>query len=143
MPKPALHERPYLQFNFLVTLGGSDTSSPDAGFQECSGLGMEVTVGAYRTGNEKPKGIRKLAGLQKAAGVTLKRGVIGSQKLRQWLAETRAGGAAATHTVTIQLQSEDHTAIVQTWKLTGARIAKQGGPPLDAKGKIATDRAPP
>jgi phage tail-like protein len=42
----------------------------------------------------------------------------------------RAGG----RTVTIQLQNEDHTQVVQTWKLLRARIVKHVSGPLNAKG---------
>ena len=45
-------DRPYVQFNFLVDLGTGNTDGPDAGFQEISGIGMEVTVSEYRNGNE-------------------------------------------------------------------------------------------
>ena len=34
----------------------------------------------------------------------------------------------------IQLQNEDHTAIVMTWKLLRARIIKHTSGPLNAKG---------
>ena len=51
----AIHaRRPYGQFNFLVDLGdGSTRRRVEAGFQEVSGLGMEVTVAEYRAGNAK------------------------------------------------------------------------------------------
>ena len=39
-----LRERPYGQFNFLVDLGDGNTEGPQAGFQEVSGIGMEVVV---------------------------------------------------------------------------------------------------
>jgi hypothetical protein len=35
-----LRERPYVQFNFLVDLGTGNTDGAEAGFQECSGIGM-------------------------------------------------------------------------------------------------------
>ena len=71
-------ERPYGQFNFLVDLGTGDTSSAQAGFQEVSGLGMEITVAEYRNGNEKDNAPRKMTGMYKVPDITLKRGVIGS-----------------------------------------------------------------
>ena len=71
-------DRPYNQFNFLVDLGTGDTDGPDAGFQEISGIGMEVAVTEYRNGNERENQVRKITGLAKYANVTLKRGVIGS-----------------------------------------------------------------
>ncbi len=46
-----LRERPYVQFNFLVDLGTGNSDGFDAGFQEVSGIGMEVTVAEYRNGN--------------------------------------------------------------------------------------------
>jgi len=66
--------------------------------------------------------------------VTLKRGIIGSLNLYQWLNQIRNGDQNALRPVTIQMQNEDHTAIVQTWKLMRARIIKHTSGPLNAKG---------
>jgi phage tail-like protein len=128
-----LRERPYVQFNFLVDLG-SGTQGPDAGFQEVSGIGMEVTVSEYRTGNHKENSVMKITGLNKATDVTLKRGVIGSLTMYQWLNDIRNGDQKAFRNVTIQLQNEDHTAVVATWKLLRARIIKNVNGPFNAKG---------
>ena len=129
-----LRERPYVQFNFLVDLGTGTTDGADAGFQEVSGIGMEVTVAEYRNGNEKENSVRKITGLNKATDVTMKRGVIGSLNLYQWLDQIRNGDQNAMRTVTVQLQNEDHTAVVTTWKLLRARIIKHTSGPLNAKG---------
>lgn len=130
-----LRDRPYVQFNFLVNLGdGGDTSSYQAGFQEVSGIGMEVTVAEYRNGNEKENSVRKITGLNKSTDVTLKRGVIGSLNLYKWLDQIRNGDQSAIRTVTVELQNEDHTAVVQTWKLLRARIIKHTSGPMNAKG---------
>lgn len=129
-----LREKPYVQFNFLVDLGTGVTSGPQAGFQECSNIGMEVTVAEYRRGNAKENSVTKITGLNKATDVTLKRGVIGSLDLYQWLDQIRNGDQTAIRTVTIQLQSEDHTATVQSWKLLRARIIKHVSGPMNAKG---------
>src|SRR5574341_1060240 len=129
-----LRDRPYVQFNFLVNLGDGTSEGPEAGFQEVSGLGMEVTVAEYRNGNEKENSVRKITGLNKATDVTLKRGVIGSLNLYKWLDQIRNGNQLAERTVTISLQNEDHTAIVQTWKLLRARIIKHISGPFNAKG---------
>ena len=129
-----LRERPYVQFNFLVDLGTGNTDGAEAGFQECSNIGMEVTVAEYRNGNEKENSVRKITGLNKATDVTLKRGVIGSLNLYQWLNDIRNGNQNALRTVTIHLQNEDHTAVVQTWKLMRARIIKHISGPMNAKG---------
>ena len=129
-----LRDRPYVQFNFLVDLGTGVTDGPQAGFQECSNVGMEVTVAEYRNGNEKENGVRKITGLNKATDVTLKRGVIGSDNLYAWLNDIRNGDMNALRTITIQLVSEDHTQTVQTWKLLRARIIKYVSGPFNAKG---------
>ena len=127
-------DRPYVQFNFLVDLGNGNTNGPQAGFQEISGIGMEVTVSEYRTGNFKENSVMKITGMNKSTDVTMKRGVIGSLDLYQWLNQIRNGDQGALRTVTIQLMSEDHTTVVQTWKLNRARIIKHTSGPLNAKG---------
>lgn len=129
-----LRDRPYVQFNFLVDLGDGVTDGPQAGFQELSGIGMEVTVSEYRTGNSKENGVMKITGMNKSTDVTMKRGVIGSLNLYQWLDQIRNGDQKAMRTVTIHLQNEDHTAVVQTWKLLRARIIKHTSGPFNAKG---------
>jgi phage tail-like protein len=129
-----LRERPYVQFNFLVDLGNGNTNGPQAGFQEISGIGMEVTVSEYRPGNHKENSVMKITGMNKSTDVTMKRGVIGSLDLYQWLNQIRNGDQGALRTVTIQLMSEDHTTPVQTWTLKRARIIKHTSGPLNAKG---------
>src|SRR6185295_12395314 len=129
-----LRERPYVQFNFLVDLGTGNTDGPEAGFQEVSGIGMEVTVSEYRTGNSRENSVMKITGLNKSTDVTLKRGVIGSLSLYSWLDQIRNGDQNALRTVTVQLQNEDHTQVVQTWKLLRARIIKHTSGPFNAKG---------
>jgi phage tail-like protein len=129
-----LRDRPYVQFNFLVDLGTGVTDGPQAGFQECSNVGMEVTVAEYRNGNELENSVRKITGLNKATDVTLKRGVIGSLNLYQWLDQIRNGDQNALRTVLVHLQNEDHTAIVQTWTLKRARMVKYVSGPFNAKG---------
>src|SRR5438874_5656590 len=84
-------DRPYVQFNFLVDLGDGNTDGPQAGFQECSNIGMEVNVAEYRSGNEKENSVLKITGLNKATDVSLKRGVVGSLNLYQWLNDIRNG----------------------------------------------------
>jgi phage tail-like protein len=129
-----VRDRPYTQFNFLVDLGTGNTEGPVAGFQECSNIGMEVTVAEYRAGNMKENSVQKITGINKATDVTLKRGVIGSLDLYQWLDQIRNGDQAAFRTVTVQLQNEDHTSVVLTWKLLRARIIKHVSGPMNAKG---------
>jgi phage tail-like protein len=129
-----VRERPYGQFNFLVDLGTGATDGPEAGFQECSGISMTVDVIEYRNGNEKGNETRKLTGLTRVSDVTLKRGIIGSLALYQWINQIRNGDPNAIRNVVIQLQNEDHSAVVMSWKLIHARIIKHTSGPLNGKG---------
>jgi len=129
-----MRDRPYTQFNFLVDIGDGNSDGPAAGFQEVSAISTEVAVAAYRNGNSRENSVTKITGLNKASDVTLKRGVIGSLSLYQWLDEIRNGNQRALRTVTIQLQNEDHTEVVQTWKLLRARIIKHTSGPFNARG---------
>ena len=132
-----LRERPYSQFNFLVNLGDGVTSGPEAGFQELSNVGMEVTVAEYRNGNELENSVRKINGLNKSADITLKRGLIGSLNLYKLLNDLRNGTNVNQNplpTVVIQLQNEDHSQVVMEWRLLRARITKYTCGPLSAKG---------
>ena len=127
-------ERPYSQFNFLVDLATGDTASPQAGFQEVTGLGLEITVAEYRNGNERDNAPRKITGTYKVPDITLKRGVIGSLDLYTWLDQVRNGSQSALRTISIQLQNEDHSSVVQEWRLANARPIKYTGPSLNGKG---------
>ena len=104
--------RPYSQFNFLVDFGTAH--GPHAGFQEFSH-------------------IDKITGLNKATDVTMKRGVISSSTLQDWLDDIRKKHKRAQRNVKVTLQDERNRA-VQTWTLLGSVVVKHTGPPLNAKG---------
>lgn len=125
-------QNPYPQFNFSVDLG----SGIRAGFQEVSGIGMEVAVAEYRNGNYPTNNVIKITGLNKATDVTLKRGAIGVLDLYGWLNDIRNGSTNGVRNVTIGLMSEDraNTTPVLTWRLLNARIIKYTGGPVNAKG---------
>jgi phage tail-like protein len=126
-------EHPYGRFNFLVDLGTGSTDGPDAGFQECSAIGTEVALVEYRNGNDRENAPRKLPGLTKVADVTLKRGLVGSLTLFEWIRAVR-DGTVERRNVTIQLISEDRSGAVMTWRLLRAFPVKYVAGPLDARG---------
>jgi phage tail-like protein len=127
-------DRPYAQFNFLVQITpGASSDKAEAGFQEVSGLGMEITHADYRAGNYKFNAPIKVQGTFKVNDVTLKRGVIGVLDLYGWLDSVRTGGLDL-RTVTIKLQSEDRSKVAQQWVLSNARPVKYTGPALNGKG---------
>jgi phage tail-like protein len=128
-----LREHPYGRFNFLVDLGSGNTEGPDAGFQECSAIGMEIAVAEYRNGNDRENAPRKVPGLTKVPDVTLKRGIVGSLALFDWIRAVR-DGTVDRRTVTIQLVAEDHSGPVLAWRLLRAFPVKYVAGPLDARG---------
>jgi phage tail-like protein len=128
-------KHPYSAFNYQVNLGGdnSDPKSPLAGFQEVTGLGVEITMQEYRAGNEKLNAPLKIPGLYKATDVALKRGVLGAKDLLNWLDQVRKG-EDARRDVTIQLFDEKGETAVMTWRLLRALPIKYTGPSLNGKG---------
>jgi phage tail-like protein len=130
-------DRPYMQFNFLVNLGGgTDPGSVQGGFQEVTGLSTELAQQDYRVGNSPHNNVIKLTGLNKAADVTFKRGIINPSVLFQWLDEVREGNPQARRTITVELQSEDHRTVAR-WTLNEARPLKYTLGALNAKGNDA------
>lgn len=131
-------EIPFSQFNYIVDIGNGDAENAKGGFQEVSGLGMEINVAEYRAGNSKVNAPQKIPGTYKVTDVTLKRGVLGSDDLFSWIVQVRSGGGLEGETgfgrtVTIQLLSEDRAPVV-TWTLTNAFPTKYVAPSLNAKG---------
>lgn len=137
-----LRNRPYSQFNFQVSwepAAGSegealDEESVQAGFQEVSGIGTEITVAEYRAGNFSENTPLKITGTVKYPDVTFKRGVIGSLDIYGWLDEVRNGAQNQLKTVIVRLMSEDRATVAQEWKLFNARPMKYTGPSFNGKG---------
>ena len=121
---------PYGAFNYIVNFDGGEIFG---GFSDVSGIGTELTVAEYRNGNEKENHVRKVAGVHKVSDVTLKRGIINSKSLWEWLNQARTAGPAAQKTVSITLLDEAQ-APVQSWVLRGVIPMKYTGPTLAGKG---------
>jgi phage tail-like protein len=125
---------PYGAFNFFVNLNGPvGEDQPLGGFSEVSGINTEITMAEYRNGNERNNHVRKVPGVHKVGDVTLKRGIVNSEDLWQWIRDVRSKGVNGKRTVAITLRDEAGTA-VQTWTLTGVAPMKYTGPTLAAKG---------
>jgi phage tail-like protein len=127
-------DNPYGTFNFLVDVGTGDTASIQAGFQEVSGLNIEVTSAEYRNGNDRVNHVRKINGIYKVGDVTLKRGLMGALDLYQWIDQVRTGDLSAKRNVTISLRDESGQNVVMTWRLTNARPMRYTAPSFNAKG---------
>lgn len=133
---PTFRENPYGAFNFIVALGDAQGDGAEGsiigGFSDVSGLGVDVSYSEYRNGNEKFNTSRKIPNTHKNGDVTLKRGVVGSADLFNWLKGVR-DGTADPRSVTITLLDEARNPVV-IWGLRNAQIMKWNGPTLAAKG---------
>jgi phage tail-like protein len=133
-------DNPYGAFNYIVALGsGVDANNGDGalgtivgGFSDVSGLGFEVKYSEYRNGNAKENTVRKIQNTFTVDEVTLKRGLIGSLDLFQWLKTVR-DGEVDKRTVRITLLNEAREPVA-TWTLRAAQPKKWTGPTLAAKG---------
>ena len=129
-------ETPYGAFNFLVALSG-DQGTGEAGkvvggFSDVSGLGVDVSYSEYRNGNELVNTARKVPNTHKLDDVTLKRGLVGSTDLFDWLKGVR-DGTADPRQVTITLLDEARNPVAK-WALRRAQPKKWTAPTLSAKG---------
>jgi phage tail-like protein len=133
---PTQRDNPYGAFNFLVSLGGAqgsgDAGQIVGGFSDVSGLGYEVSYSEYRNGNERFNTVRKVSNTHKVDDVTLKRGLVGSTDLIEWVKTVRDGGHDP-RSVTIVLLDEAHEPVA-SWKLRNAQPKKWVGPTLSGKG---------
>lgn len=126
----ATRTTPYGAFNYVVNFDGGEAFG---GFADVSGIGTDVTIAEYRNGNEKENHVRKVAGIHKVSDVTLKRGIVNSKSLWDWIAASRTQGPAAQKSVAITLHDEAQQP-VQSWVLRGVIPMKYSGPTLAGKG---------
>lgn len=129
-------EHPYGAFNYIVSLGGAQGDGSEGsvigGFSDVSGLGFEVSYSEYRNGNERVNTVRKVPNTYKNDDITLKRGLVGSTDLFDWLKSVREG-TIDRRNVTITLLDEARQAVA-VFRLVNAQIKKWTGPTLAAKG---------
>jgi phage tail-like protein len=133
---PTFRENPYGAFNFIVALGGPQGDGSEGsiigGFSDVSGLGTDINYSDYRNGNEKFNTVRKIPNTHTVDDVTLKRGIVGSEDLFQWLKGVR-DGTAEPRNVTITMLDEARNPVI-TFTLRDAQPKKWTGPTLAAKG---------
>src|SRR5262245_44776570 len=98
---------PYGAFNFLVNVNGPRRPEETlGGFSDVSGIGTEITIAEYRNGNEPENHVRKIPGVHKVSDVTLKRGIVNSADLWEWIDDVRRNGPVAQRDVVITLRDE-------------------------------------
>ena len=127
-----LRDNPYANFNFLVSLGGSDPTAVVGGFSEVAGLGVEISYAEYRNGNERSNAPRRIPTSHRHDDLVLRRGVIGTTDLFDWLKDARDGNPASRD-ITVTLLDEGR-APVMSWRLRRAQPKKWTGPTLSGVG---------
>ena len=126
-------DNPYGSFNFLVDFATGDATTVRGGFQEVSGMNIDVTSADYRAGNSPVTHPIKVNGVYKVGDVTFKRGLLGATDLYEWIDAIRTGDHTVLSTVHIMLQDEAHNGPVMTWKLLNARPLRYTAPSFNAK----------
>lgn len=128
-----VRDLPYGNQHFRVDLGDG-AKGVAAGFSQVVLPDISVDVMEYRSGNANQSGTQKLPGRAHYDNLILRRGIIGSLNLYQWIDQVRNGDAHARRTVTIDLLSEDLSGVVLTWRLLRAWPVKYSFGDLNAEG---------
>ena len=124
---PAARTDPYMAQNFLVVIGDGEPTA----VSEVLGLEAAIDVVEYRTGNLADNSPTKLAGLNRYANVTLRRGLTQDLTLWSWM-NSGLGGALVRQTVAITLRDQQDNPVL-VWQLKNAWACKWTGPMLSAK----------
>ncbi|MDO8673629.1 MAG: phage tail protein [Dehalococcoidia bacterium] len=119
--------------HFAVSIGGESS----AAFSECTGLQLELDIMEYQEGGQNDY-VHKLPGRLKQGNITLRRGIIKSDKMWQWVLKTFAGNIERKN-VDVALCTADGKQIM-LWSLLEACPVKWMGPGLKASdNSIAVD----
>jgi phage tail-like protein len=125
---------PYPQYNYIVDLKSKrNPHKPLGGFSELAGMKTELHISEYRDGNDPANYVHKHSGMHTTADVTLKRGVVDTSDLWEWITNARTNGSSAQRDVTITLRDEANNP-VQVFKLYNVTPKGYTGPTLSGKG---------
>ncbi|WP_299763435.1 phage tail protein [uncultured Dokdonia sp.] len=123
-----MNEYPLVKFSFQVDWGGTQI-----GFQEVSGLDIEVEPIEYRQGASPDFTKIKMPGMTKFSNITLKRGSFkGDNEYFDWFNSIQLN-TVERRTLTISLLAEDGAPAI-TWKVNKAFPIKVQSTDLKAEG---------
>lgn len=136
-------------FNFRVGLnrsGGSSGHLGDGGFQECSGLAIDMDVHEINEGGRNDGTVR-LAGRGKYSNIVLKRGMLhpsggtAVSEIWAWLQGVISGQRPVVrYDGVIEVLNASSGSVTATWVFDRGLPAKVSGPTLNAKsGEIALE----
>jgi phage tail-like protein len=118
----------------------------DGGFQECSGLDVEMDVLELLEGGRN-NGVIRRVGRGKYSNLVLKRGMFYGDDHRvnpalwRWLQGILSGvRPVARYDGTVQVLAADRETVLATWRFTRGLPAKVSGPQLNARtGEVAVE----
>ena len=123
-----MNEYPLSKFYFQVDWGGTQV-----GFNEISGLDIEVEPIEYRHGASPEFSKIKMPGMKKFSNITLKRGSFkGDNEYYEWLQSIKLN-TVERRNVTISLLDESGAPVI-TWKVNKAFPIKLQSTDLKAEG---------
>jgi phage tail-like protein len=141
-------------FNFRVTLlksfESTDDSAPDeignGGFQECTGLGIELDVQELQEGGRNDGVIRRI-GRAKYQPITLKRGMFSAKPGEQaftelwgWLQQLASRDHVVRYDGTVDVLDAQGNDVVASWIFVRGLPSKISGPTLNARtGEVAIE----
>lgn len=127
-------DEPYRAFNFTLLIEGVESGH----FVECSGLGAEVDVIAYREGGANQQ-IRHLPGQVRFQPLELHYGLSRSRELWDWFTRTLSGEAERRNVSVVMFENDGHTEAFR-WNLFNAWVSRWKAARLDASvGEVAID----
>lgn len=126
MTQPSVAKNPWVGFTFVVEIDGIQ----DARFTECSGFEAKVEVEEYREGGLNDY-THRLPGRRSFSTVTLKRGMVDSVELFDWLKRLaqKSDKTSETKNLSIVLYSLNATEAMR-WNLVGAFPVKWSSPAM-------------
>jgi phage tail-like protein len=125
---PEARRDPYLNFNFLVQIGGDTV----AGFREADLPEANIEFAAYREGSERGNTIRRLPGGVDYGPLVLRRGFAGDRTLFQWWRNV-ADGNLDRRNVVVVLRDQSGREVAR-WAFRDALPTKYAAPSFNAKG---------
>jgi phage tail-like protein len=125
---PVARPDPYLNFNFLVDVGGNTI----AGFSEVELPEGSIEVVAYRDGSDKTSGARLLPGRVDYGPLVLRRGFTGDMALYDWWRSVIQGNLDRRD-VRVTLLDETRQQVAQ-WRVRRAWPSKYESSDLNALG---------
>ena len=115
-------ERPYVDSNFLVDLGGGRAGAPGTGF-------AEVIFPVFRG---DPAHLWPEGDPPATERLILRRGATGALDLYAWWDKARRGKAPQRRTVRVDLLGEDQASVVMSWRFRNVRPVNLSYSPLNA-----------